>query len=297
MDRYKKQVALVLNVIPEVDKETCFALHGGTAINLFIRDMPRLSVDIDLTYIPVEEKATTFKNINLALGKIKYNLEKRIPNVKVNHQKELLKLQITNEEAQIKLEVKQGMRGIIDSVEKRVLCNKAQEQFEAFCMIHVVSLGQLFGGKICAALDRQHPRDLFDVKGLLENEGFTEAIKTGFLFALLSNKRPVQEILFPHFTDQSQTFVNQFGGMTSEDFTYKDFENTRVKILEIIHNGLSKKDKDFIINFEEVNPNWTIYDFQKFPAVQWKLQNLETLKMNDPEKHLNGVVFLKEKLQ
>lgn len=296
MDHYKKQVALLLNVIPEVEKEQCFALHGGTAINLFLRDMPRLSVDIDLTYIPVEDRDTTFENINLSLEKIKNNIEGRIPNAKANHQKELLKLQISNDEAQIKLEVNQGMRGIIDKVEKRILCNMAQEQFDAFCTINVVSLGQLYGGKICAALDRQHPRDLFDVKCLLENEGFTEEIKTGFLFALLSSKRPIQEVLFPHFIDQSQTFVNQFEGMTSEPFTYEDFENTRVKILEIIHNSLSKKDRDFIISFEEVKPDWTIYDFEKYPAIQWKLQNLGKLQNSNPEKHLESVNLLKEKL-
>src|SRR5690606_3143738 len=283
MEHYKKQAALLLNVIPEVEKEECFALHGGTAINLFVRNMPRLSVDIDLTYIPVEGRVTTFDNINLSLENIKNNIEGRIPNVKAHHQKELLKLQISNNEAQIKLEVNQGMRGIIDKVEKKALCDTAQEQFDAFCTINIVSLGQLYGGKICAALDRQHPRDLFDVKCLLENEGFTEEIKTGFLFALLSSKRPIQELLFPHFIDQSQTFVNQFEGMTSEPFTYEDFENTRVKILEIIHNSLSKKDRDFIISFEEVKPDWTIYDFENYPAIQWKLQNLEKLKDNNPE--------------
>lgn len=238
----------------------------------------------------------TFNNIILSLENIKNNIEGRIPNAKAHHQKELLKLQISNNEAQIKLEVNQGMRGIIDKVEKKALCDTAQEQFDAFCTINIVSLGQLYGGKICAALDRQHPRDLFDVKCLLENEGFTEEIKTGFLFALLSSKRPIQEMLFPHFIDQSQTFVNQFEGMTSEPFTYEDFENTRVKILEIIHNSLSKKDRDFIISFEEVKPDWTIYDFENYPAIQWKLQNLEKLKDNNPEKHLEGVDFLKEKL-
>lgn len=49
MDKvYKSQVKLLLDVLPLVSKEPCFALHGGTAINLFIRNMPRLSVDIDL---------------------------------------------------------------------------------------------------------------------------------------------------------------------------------------------------------------------------------------------------------
>ena len=93
MEHYKKQVALLLHVIPEVEKEECFALHGGTAINLFVRNMPRLSVDIDLTYLPVEDRATTYENIGLSLEKIKKNIEQRIPNTKVNHQKELLKLQ------------------------------------------------------------------------------------------------------------------------------------------------------------------------------------------------------------
>lgn len=296
MEHYKKQVALLLRVIPEVEKEECFALHGGTAINLFVRNMPRLSVDIDLTYLPVEDRATTYENIGLSLEKIKKNIEERIPNTKVNHQKKLLKLQISNNEAQIKIEVNQGMRGVIDKVEKRVLCDIAQEQFDVFCTINVVSLGQLYGGKICAALDRQHPRDLFDVKLLLENEGFTQEIKTGFLYALLSSKRPLQEMLFPHYTDQSQAFVRQFEGMTLESFTYQDFENTRIEILEVIHRSLSTKDKDFIIGFEATEPDWTVYDFEKYPSVQWKLQNLIKLKTNNSQKHLEGVNLLKENL-
>jgi len=296
MEHYKKQVALLLCVIPEVEKEECFALHGGTAINLFVRNMPRLSVDIDLTYLPVEDRATTYENIGLSLEKIKKNIEQRIPNTKVNRQKELLKLQISNNEAQIKIEVNQGMRGVIDKVEKRVLCDIAQEQFDVFCTINVVSLGQLYGGKICAALDRQHPRDLFDVKLLLENEGFSQEIKTGFLYALLSSKRPLQEMLFPHFADQSQTFVTQFEGMTLELFTYQDFENTRIKILEVIHNSLSTRDKDFIVSFEKAEPDWAIYDFEGYPSVQWKLQNIIKLKTNNPQKHLEGVNFLKVNL-
>lgn len=125
MEQYKKQVALLLNVIPEVAKESCFALHGGTAINLFLRNMPRLSVDIDLTYIPAEDRAASFEAINLSLEKIKNTIEAYIPFSKVIHQKELLKLHISNDEAQIKLEVNQGMRDLIYPIEKRVLCEAA----------------------------------------------------------------------------------------------------------------------------------------------------------------------------
>jgi len=61
--KYKAQVDLLLQAIPIVAKEKHFALKGGTAINLFIRDMPRLSVDIDLTYLLVDDRKTALKNI------------------------------------------------------------------------------------------------------------------------------------------------------------------------------------------------------------------------------------------
>lgn len=170
-DQYKRQVDLLLQVLPEVAKEDCFALHGGTAINLFVREMPRLSVDIDLTYIPIEDRQTSLENISTALIRIKGNIEKAIPKASIIHQSADSKLQISNQEAQIKIEVNPINRGILNAPEKWILCDRAQEEFDAFCEVPVVPFSQLYGGKICAALDRQHPRDLFDVKLLLENEG------------------------------------------------------------------------------------------------------------------------------
>ena len=43
---YLRQTGLLMNVLPEVARESCFALYGGTAINLFVLNMPRLSIDI-----------------------------------------------------------------------------------------------------------------------------------------------------------------------------------------------------------------------------------------------------------
>jgi len=187
MSSYKHQVSLLLQVLPEIAKESCFALHGGTAINLFIREMPRLSVDIDLTYIPIEDRSTSLKSIVTALGNIKTNIERVVPKVQITLKQETLKLQVATVEAQIKIEVNQINRGILGAIVKLPLCEKAQEEFDAFCAIPLVSLGQLYGGKICAALDRQHPRDMFDVKFLLQNEGFTDDIKKGFMLCLLSS--------------------------------------------------------------------------------------------------------------
>lgn len=57
-ESYRRQVSLLIKIVPLVAKETVFALKGGTAINLFLRNMPRLSVDIDLTYLPVKDRAS-----------------------------------------------------------------------------------------------------------------------------------------------------------------------------------------------------------------------------------------------
>ncbi|EKF55619.1 hypothetical protein I215_06672 [Galbibacter marinus] len=296
MNNYKNQVRLLLSVIPEVAKEKCFALHGGTAINLFVRDMPRLSVDIDLTYIPIEDRTTSFTNINNALGEIKKRLNIIFPDLSVEHQKDKLKLQISNREALIKIEVNQGIRGLIGAPDTLLLCDNAQEDFDAFCSIQGVSFGQLYGGKIVASLDRQHPRDLFDTKDLLENEGFTEEVKEGFIFTLLSSKRPIKEILFPNFINQEQVFTNQFMGMTEKPFLYEDFERTREKLVQVLREALTEIDRTFIINFENVSPDWSSYDFEKFPAIQWKLQNLHALKKNNPEKHSSNVKELERLL-
>lgn len=285
MSNYKLQVSLLLQVLPEVAKESIFALHGGTAINLFIRDMPRLSVDIDLTYIPIEDRNTSLKNIIEGLVRVEKRIEKILPEATTTLNEKTLKLQITTRTAQIKLEVNQINRGVMDNIETLELCEKTQEEFDAFCTIPVVPLGQLYGGKICAALDRQHPRDLFDVKYLLENEGFTEEIKKGFLLFLLSSKRPIHEMLSPNFIDQRNALTNQFEGMSSEPFSYEDFEKTRAELVNIIHQSLTEKDKEFLSSFSDGTPNWEIYDFGHFPAVDWKLQNLEKLKNSNPEKH------------
>jgi predicted nucleotidyltransferase component of viral defense system len=296
MSNYKHQVSLLLQVLPEIAKESVFALHGGTAINLFVRDMPRLSIDIDLTYIPIEDRKTSFKNIVIALVGIKIKLEKILPSAIVSLKQETLKLLITTTKAQIKIEVNQINRGIMDEKVTLQLCEKAQEEFNAFCTVPVIPIGQLYGGKICAALDRQHPRDLFDVKYLLQNEGFTNEIKKGFILCLLSSNRPLNEMLHPNFIDQRATLSNQFEGMSTKPFAYEDFEKTRKELVHVIHKGLSDKDKEFIIGFSKGIPNWSVYDFERFPAVQWKLQNLIKLKNSDPSKYEGLVNSLKKVL-
>lgn len=293
---YKKQVALLLSVLPEVAKEKSFALHGGTAINLFIREMPRLSVDIDLTYIPIEDRTTSLAGINDALSRIKVNLENLLQDVSVIEQKEKGKLQISRAGVKVKLEVNFVGRGTLGSCEEMPLCRKAHEEFDAFCAVRIVPFEQLYGGKICAALDRQHPRDLFDVKYLLENEGFTERIKRGFIYCLLGSDRPPHEIIVPNFQDQRSALENHFAGMSAKEFTYEEYESKRVKLVEAIGRNLNDEDKNFLLGFCRLEPDWDVYNFRGFPSVEWKLRNLQKLKELNPQKFEQQTEYLKETL-
>jgi hypothetical protein len=134
------------------------------------------------------------------------------------------------------------------------------------------------------------------VKYLLENEGFTEDIKTGFLYSLIGSDRPYNEIIRPNMLDQRETMRTKFDGMSEESFTYEDFEATREKLLEAIHGSLTDKDRAFVLGVKNLTSDWSVYDFERFPAVQWKLKHLQTLKDNDPEKHRRLYTELEKKL-
>ncbi len=177
------------------------------------------------------------------------------------------------------------------------LCAKAQAEFETFFVMPLVSQGQLYGGKIVAALDRQHPRDLFDIKNLLATEGITKEIKEGFIHYLLCSDRPIGEVIKPNFQDHTATMDHHFTGMTDEVFDYAEYEQTREQLIQILHDSLTEQDKEFILSVKNVTPNWGIYDFERFPGIKWKLQNLAKMKDKTPEKHQAAYNALEEKLK
>jgi predicted nucleotidyltransferase component of viral defense system len=289
---YRAQVDLLLQVLPYVAKEEMFALKGGTAINLFIKEMPRLSVDIDLTYLPLDSRTDALQNIQDGLGRIKDDIEKNVPSVKINtvplNGGTDVKLNCQGQGAQIKIEVNTITRGNVFPTELMQVVDSVQDEFDKFAAINVVSMAELYGGKICAAIDRQHPRDIFDVKLLLENEGFTDEIWEGFKIGLISHYKPISELLSPVLKDQKLAFDNQFAGMTSVEFTYKDYEVTRAVLINTIGKRLTDQDKKFFISFESGEPDWELFPIpvlKDLPAIQWKLININKLKKANAKKH------------
>lgn len=300
---YRAQVDLLLQVLPHVAKEACFALKGGTAINLFVRDMPRLSVDIDLTYLPFEERSIALAGIAEALRRIKARMETAIPACKVTmvpqSDGQEAKIVCQTAGAQIKVEVNTILRGHLLPSRLMDIAGTVENEFRRFMAVQVISHAELFGGKICAALDRQHPRDLFDVHQMLENEGLTEEIRLGFIAALLSHSRPLHEIIRPNFLDQSHVFQAQFAGMALTPFSYTDFEETRERLVQEIRQRWTDDDRAFLLGFKQGRPDWHLFpleNLRQMPAVQWKLSNIQKLMRQNPSKHTEQMKALEMRL-
>ena len=296
-DRYRKQVALLIRIMPSVYKIKEFAVHGGTAINLFHRNLLRYSVDIDVTYIPIENRQQSLASINQKLLEVKKNIEKTIPGVVVKHKPDVWKLLCTLGDATVKIEVNATKRGIIGDVVELPLCEKARNEFSMGCKARTVSFSQLYGGKITAALSRQHPRDLFDCK-YMELQSFDD-VKNGFMLCLLGSDKPIIESLQPHDIDQTKALENQFQGMTETPFGYEDYLESRTALLSLVNGGLTITDKEFLLSFEQGEPDWNkccAGDLSQYPSVQWKLLNIGKLKESNPVKFEQGVNKLRRYL-
>ncbi len=294
---YYKQVHLLLEVLPHIAKEECFALKGGTAINIFIRDMPRLSVDIDLVYLPIRDRDLSLEHISTSLEDIAKRLEKKIKGIKVHRldqrgDKTLSKLQIEQMGVRIKIETSPVMRGVIKEPSIMRVSPKVEEMF-GFAKMRVVHFDDLYGGKICAALDRQHPRDFFDIKRLLEHEGLSDELFDTFIVYLISSNQSISKLLNPNLIDLTEVFESQFRGMTIKPIELEALIEARSKLIKIIQNKLTQRHKEFLLGFKRGEPNWELLPFddvKNLPSIKWKMVNLDKM---DKKKRDEAVEKLK----
>ncbi len=292
---------LMLRVLPFIVPEECFSLKGGTAINLFARDLTRLSVDIDLTYLPIEPRGESLDKIHHALARIADEINRSLPGIKAQPSKSgstglITKIFVNDHGVQIKIEPNEIIRGTIFPIRKLRLSKKARDLFELDVSSKVLSFEDLYGGKICAALDRQHPRDLFDIKLLLENEGFNEKVRKAFVVYLISHNRPIHELLDPQLINIKTLFEEEFAGMAEYKISCEDLVEARRTLISKVQSDLSKEERKFILSVKEMNPNWGLLGLEgieKLPAVKWKLENLGKMK---PKLHSESVKNLKRVL-
>ena len=293
--RYLRQSELVVRCIPSIAEESCFAIKGGTAINLFELDLPRLSVDIDLTFLPVSGRDTAIREINAALDRIAERLRARGFLVRMHGTDASRKMTCFANGAEIKVEPNFILRGTVYPTRQLELAPKMSEIVGASAEMAVLSREELYGGKFCAALDRQHPRDLFDVAQFFGGGGTVDDVKGGFIALALGHNRPLHEMLAPNMLDQSETFASQFAGMSDVPFEYDEHVATFRRIVADINASLTREDRERLVAFTALEVDADVFGIpglEKLPAVIWKRMNLETLRQRDARKFADNALAL-----
>ncbi len=264
---------------------------------MFVRGFPRLSVDIDLVYISLESRELALPNVRTALTRIATLLQQQegiFAALQTNNPDEM-RIIVTSQEAQIKIEVSPVARGTLYPPQERDVVEAVEDEF-GFASIQVVSIADLYGGKLCAALDRQHPRDLFDIKMLLEAQGINRSIFNGFITYLLSHPRPLSEVLNPRWKDISELYVNEFSGMTFNNVLLEDLNSVPELMISALKEQFTQRDYDFLMSFKSGKPDWLLSpesQIQYLPAVKWKLHNLDLMSKG---KHIQALDKLEKAL-
>lgn len=287
---YLDSARLLTRVAPLVLVDDTFALKGGTAINLFVRDMPRLSVDLDLVFpdhtLPREQALRRInETIRQSVSRLKkQGFQTHAPAAGDSGETKLL---VRRGRIEVKIEVNFVMRGTVRPVRMASLTQSAREALQADLEIPVVSVEDLYGGKLVAAMDRQHPRDLFDVLQLFAHGGITAGIRRAFVVYLASHNRPVHEVLFPSLRDIRQEFGHNFAGMTVEPVEIDALLSTRERMRRELQHGLSAAERQFLLSVAAAEPQWSLLGvphLEQLPGLRWKLQNLEKLRKANPRK-------------
>ncbi len=286
---YIDTVRLLLRAVPDIFRNEVFAMKGGTAINLFVQDMPRLSVDIDVVYVPRDpSREEALRAISDEISSIQQRLEKLGLSVRLNklNSDSETKLFIEDDRSQVKVEVNVVFRGTIFPVEIRSLTAKTAQMFSTTVDAPVLAEAELYGSKIVAALDRQHPRDLFDVLKLYEQGDLTPDILEAVVIYLAGHNRPTHEVLFGTDKDISTSYANSFVGMTFEKSpSLEILLDVRAKLRADVTQRITEKHRYFLIGLAEANPDWSLLDCEhaeSLPGLRWKLINLNKFQKNRP---------------
>jgi predicted nucleotidyltransferase component of viral defense system len=291
------QSKLVMDVLPFIAQEEIFALKGGTAINFFIRNLPRLSVDIDLTYCPIESRDITLKKSNEAFDRIMDKLKSRLGvHLVLQRDKKsefISKIDIQSEQAQIKIEPNFVFRGTIYPIQEIEVQPRISEILERTVKMQVLSLEDLYAGKMCATLNRQHPRDLFDMKLLLDNEGLSEELRKAFVVYLASDSRPINELLDPNLHDFSLNYKSEFHGMTDMRVETEELMSIRDYFCLNVVSMLSDNERQFLLSLVNIEPKWDLLslpiEIKELPSIKFKLMNLERMESKKRQKYANAL--------
>lgn len=296
--KYLDQVALLIDIIPVLGSNKKFAIKGGTAINLFILDFPRLSVDIDLCYVPLttrEEALSDIKDFIKTSSRRLNELGLKTREKKTSDGDETT-IFVRSNNVEVKVEINLVVRGAVYSPTIRMLTNPVQNMFKRSAEMLCLHPNDLYGGKICAALDRQNPRDFFDLYCFFKKNSYSRELHKTFMIYLLSSKRPISDLIVPNKQDLTISYEKLFAGMSELDVDCVMLEKTRDTLFDLVKNSFTDKDKEFLMSFKKGEPLWDLFAIEnakEFPSIKWKLYNIQNM---DEKKRIELLKKLEAKL-
>ena len=145
-------------------------------------------------------------------------------------------------------------------------------------------------------MDRQHPRDLYDVYWLLRHEGINERLKNAFMVYLMGHNRPMVELLAPKPQDIAPLYRKEFKGMTYEPVDLKRLREALPQLVRKIYAVMTEADRRFLLALKQGTQDWQNFplpEVERLPAIQWKMLNLA--RMN-PGKRRQAAAKLQQVL-
>ena len=296
---YLPQARLATRVLRVVAGEAAFALKGGTAINLFFRDVPRLSVDLDLVYLPLQARDAALRGMKEALLRVASAAEAQLPGVKLNASNAARgKLIAQAPGVQMKVEVNTVLRGSVLPAQLTQASPAAVALFNDL-EARTLALEEVYAGKLVAALDRQHPRDLYDVMLLLVAEGLSPRMLDAFVVYLASHDRPMHEVLDPPEKDVAALYAAEFAHMPAQPVALEALLDARRRMVRGLHRALEARHRAFLLSVKRCEPDWTLLPvphLAELPGLRWKLLNLEKFRREQPRRHASALANLERTL-
>lgn len=189
--------------------------------------------------------------------------------------------------AGVKIETTPVMRGTVLPAHWMRTSAAATEQF-GLAETTVASFADVYAGKLNAALDRQHPRDIFDVMVLYQNEGITDELFRVFLAYVAGSRRPMHELLAPAGKMDEAVFDAEFRGMAREPVLFGELVDAQNRLTGDIQARLTGDNAAFLLSLHDAKPDFSLLglpDAANLPAVRWKVMNLERLIRENRAKH------------
>lgn len=301
---YIDTVRLMLRVAPLVFEHPAFALKGGTAINLYIDQMRRLSVDLDVVYLDgTADRATALQDISQMLsavseGALKQGLDVQRLRRSSDHEAVIV---VSDGSVRVKVEVNTVFRGSVYQPSLGDLCDTAARTFEVSVPLTLLDTSEVYAGKLLAALDRQHPRDLFDLWRFRQNSSIDDRLMDAFVLYLCGHSRPPHEILDGRDREISSDYERGLLGMLDEPVpSLQEIQATRYWARMAVLASLNTAHRTFLGDFfglREVDEKFAGVALAQLPALEWKRRNLRIFRDAKPGEFARQLNALNQMLE